>query len=242
MSWLGQAASGAGDYFDNLMGTGRKDQAIKDEQALYGYVDNINREYKPMKTTLTTSYKQPLYDSVVKPGIGVLAGIGKGFVDLVENPLGAVQDKLSSFGDTYLDYDPFDPFGIAESMKQGSDASRNGYTKKYDDLDLGEGTDTTTTRRDGNKYGPPNIPGVPDTQTETVDGITNVYNYYYDPQASQPVEQASNDGLFGSGGGSMMMMMLMMMMMMPMMGGFGGLQQTIKAEPKQADISGLFYG
>lgn len=246
MSWLGQAASGAGDYFDNLVGghPGR-DQSIDAEAKLFGYVDNIERAgYKPAVTRVTTSYKQPLYDSVVKPGVGILAGIGKGFVDLVENPLAAVQDSLSSIGGSMLAYDPFDPFGIAEKMKQQSDASRDRYTGKYDDTDPdGVTTETTTTtRKDGNQYGPPHIPGTPDTVTETVDGITNVYNYYYDPQASQAVESASNDGLFGGGGGSMMMMMLMMMMMMPMMGGFGGLQQTIKAEPKQADISGLFYG
>ena len=69
--------------------------------------------------------------------------------------------------------------------------------------------------------------------------VTNI-TYQYDPNESQDIEKASNDGLFGSSG--LFGMMMLMMMLMPMMQGFGGMPQVIRAEPAQSDISGLFYG
>lgn len=75
--------------------------------------------------------------------------------------------------------------------------------------------------------------------TEEGDVHHTYHTYQYDPNAAQDIEKASQDGLFGSSG--LFGMMMLMMIMMPMMQGFGGMQQVVRAEPAQGDVSGLFY-
>lgn len=251
MDWLSQAASGAGDYLDNLISKDRTSRMTAEDIEMSNYVDEIQRSARAssstkMVTSVSSTHSSPLYDALgnVLPAVGewamqsplgsVLTGIGKGAVDAASDPLGAVQSLLGS-------YNPFDPFGINRRMNELGSKDET----KYDDPSSAE-PDGSGDRSYGKNGATSGQPGGQAQDTEVItdeDGnITNVYNYYYDPNAAQVQQKNSDDGLFGGGAGNIMMIMMLMSMMMPMMGGFGGLPQVIKAEPRQRDVSGLFYG
>ena len=188
-----------------------------------------------------------------------LEGAGKWWDDLVNREPDPPYDPSSPTGGPLFDWDPLqwvknvlgggkgpDPNGDQDTVV---DENGNGYVCPFcgqfpcvcnpfeeEDEDKDKGDKTVPGGATTYNYDYRTEEG--DTYVTEEGDVTHIYHpYYYDPDTAAGAKEASNDGLMGS----IFPMMLMMMMIMPMMQGMGGLQEAIKPEPQQADVSGWFY-
>jgi hypothetical protein len=267
LNWLGQTVGGIGHFITDKISTPFVGPGGSGSGLLPAPEKLVNDEWykENVPTSLWTGVTITKEAKGLSPStpFDVLAGVGKLAMD---SPIGAT---LTGIGKAVVEWDPLK--WVQESLKAGSETGwhvGSGTTKEatgpgtppeptgYPGIsdwpgfkdgvpkgwNLPEGYTPSGggTKNGGSSGTNGSGVGVDTKDIVTSDGkITNIYNYYYDPQAAQPVAAAANDGLMGSSG--MFMMLLMMMMMGPMMGGFGGLQQTLRAEPKQADVSELLF-